>query len=632
MDRCFQRRMLLLLAFFATALSLLSLRLIYLQHIRKEYYAAFAKDSLHKTVTLHGRRGSITDRHGQLLACNEARFTFYADSIHLNDLEICAGGLKVAEGIAPRDLRRIYTQDEVREHYFSHVVQTLARPLGFHDWELARLLGQSGRSEIILRKEVTEEAAIRLEELMDEAAIKGIYGRRESRRFYPSPHRLVHVLGYTNRQDGGTEVGREGIEGAMEPFLRGEDGERTFEKDRLGREIPAYRGDVLPPKDGNDVQLTIDMHLQEIVESVLDERGSDPEEIYLPDLAAEKVSVILTNPMTGEILAMANRPDFDLNSRSGNTRNFAVADVYEPGSTFKIVSLGGAFDRGVVTPNTPIHCNYGHYQEAGVSLDDHHPYGELTVTQVMAKSSNIGAYKLARQLGKIGFHDYMKAYGFGEGTGLNLTAESSGVVHAPERWSAPSFSRMAMGYEVAVTPLQMVAALGVVANGGELLVPRIVRSVVDASGKPVLDTERTVVRRVISERAAAQVKQAMVAVTSEGGTGTKGCVEGYSVAAKTGTAQKYDPATGQYLSGRYVVSYMGFLPAEDPKLAAIVVVDDPKTDKVNLYGGTIAGPIFARIATRAMAAVDVTPEPRPAAFSGGATQLIPFAAPAAPVR
>ncbi|MDG2124339.1 MAG: penicillin-binding protein 2 [Verrucomicrobiales bacterium] len=583
------------------------MRLIYVQQIKHSYYAEIAQEAHVHRVPIEAQRGWILDRYGKALACNETRYTLFADGYHLVDPQICLNGLSRSMGVPARDLKGIYSGEELKSLYLGHVVKTMAEPLGLSVAELTEELGNQDKSEIVLEKGLSEEEINVLKAHMEEAGVRGIYTRKTVKRFYPRPDRLTHVIGFTDHEG----IGREGVEGEMEGVLGGKDGFRYIERDRRGREIAAYRGDVVPPVEGKNVRLTIDSKLQEIVEGVLEERGSDPEGIYAPLLGAEKISVVLMHPYSGEVLAVANRPHFDLETRQGSRRNYAVTDAYEPGSTFKIVTLGGVFDQGLVSVSTPVFCHFGRLLEDGMELKDHHPYGELSVMQVFAKSSNIGTYKLAKQLGREKFHAYMKAFGFGTATGIELNGESRGTVHDISYWSKPSFSRMAMGYEVAVTPLQMLAALGVVANGGEFVEPRVIAAVEGSDGAAEQSFGLRKARRVISRHAAAMVKRAMVAVTANGGTGTAAAIPGYTVAGKTGTAQKYDTEAKRYLQGRYVVSFMGFLPADRPELMGVVVVDDPQVDHVDRYGGTIAAPLFRRIAEQAMASLNVEPEYAP---------------------
>jgi cell division protein FtsI (penicillin-binding protein 3) len=336
------------------------------------------------------------------------------------------------------------------------------------------------------------------------------------------------------------------------------------------------------------------------------------------------VTVILMDPISGKILAMANRPDFNLETREGNRRNFAITDRYEPGSTFKVISLSACYDSGAVTAGDRIFCHNGAYEEGRgyKTLKDHHSYGYLSSGMVLAKSSNIGTYMMVKELGKHTFYTYIRDFGFGSPTGVALTGEVSGLVHKPNSrfWSKTSLSRVGIGYEVDVTPLQMLNALCAVANGGNLMQPKIIDKITDAHGEPTYEFKPHKIRRVISEETADQVRRAMLLVTGETGTGKLGVVEGYSTAGKTGTAFKpaKDRSKG-YIKGHYVVSFMGFLPAENPRLAGIVVVDDPTGEGVSRYGGTVAAPVFKEIATEAMKYMGIEPSvvPRRAVRSKG---------------
>jgi cell division protein FtsI/penicillin-binding protein 2 len=394
---------------------------------------------------------------------------------------------------------------------------------------------------------------------------------------------LGHVIGFVDRK----RVGIEGVEGALDSLLGGKNGYRDVSRDGRGDEILAFRGDVVEPRHGHSIRLTIDMRIQEITEDALD--------VVYADVTPRKAMAVVVRPETGEILAMANRPDFDRSVMKGNFRNHAVEALYEPGSTFKIVAIGGVLDRGLVSLSTRVFCHNGYLREPGLPspLKDHHPYGELTVATVISKSSNIGTYKLASQLGKDSLCDYIRAFGFGKKTNIELTGELAGTVHPADRWSATSLSRIGMGYEVAVTPVQMVMAMAAVANDGVLLRPRIVAAVHDAAGRDVTGFRPEVISRPISSEAARQLRKALAGVTEEGGTGRKASVEGWSVAGKTGTSKRYDEDKKGYVEGSYVTSFVGYAPRDHPELAVIVVVDDPQGEK--RYGGTVAAPVFAEI-------------------------------------
>jgi cell division protein FtsI/penicillin-binding protein 2 len=379
----------------------------------------------------------------------------------------------------------------------------------------------------------------------------------------------------------------------MQDFLKGTNGCRFLEEDQKGHELVQYRGLETPAKDGCDVRLTIDMQLQNIVESELDAACLE----FKPKMAA----AVMIRPQTGEILAMASRPTFDCNDPRSSTpdqqKNRPIVDMVEPGSTFKIVVTSAAVEEKVATPETKIYCENGAYAYAGHILHDAHPMGMLTLHQVLAHSSNIGAAKLAIQLGKDRFYQYIRRYGFGETTGIQLPGEISGLVNPPYRWSELDITRVPMGQSVAVTPLQLVTAMSAVANGGILMKPILISEIDDADGRPVVTYSPVQVRRVISIDTSRKIVSALKDVVSRDGTAKDAAVPGFAVAGKTGTAQKIDPRGG-YLEGRYVVSFVGFVPADDPKFSLLVVIDDPEMKEGKAFGGTVAAPVFARIAKR----------------------------------
>jgi cell division protein FtsI/penicillin-binding protein 2 len=348
------------------------------------------------------------------------------------------------------------------------------------------------------------------------------------------------------------------------------------------------------------VQLTVDIGLQAIVEEEMD--------ACLAEFKSERGAVVMMDPKTGEILAMASRPHFDLNRRekiAENGFNFAIQAIYEPGSTFKITSTSGVLNERLATPFTSVFCHNGNYVEGKIQVPDHHPYGNLTLEGVLIKSSNIGAYKFAKQLGPKRFYEYAHAYGFGQKTGILLNDESSGI--ARNTGNAVDFSRASYGYALNVTPLQMACAYSVIAGEGKLLKPKIVKSLVANDGTVVETFPAEVVREVITPATAKKMREALQKVTEPGGTATLAAVPGYKVAGKTGTAKRHNPNGRGYLANSYTVSFAGMLPAQDPAFVCIVVIDDPRTDKVSRYGGTIAAPAFGRIAARAAAYLNLPP-------------------------
>src|SRR2546423_9831975 len=410
-------------------------------------------------------------------------------------------------------------------------------------------------------------------------------------RYYPNVSMLCHVIGFTDFDH--REI--QGVEASMEEYLHGQDGYRFIEHNRAGQEIVLYRGQERAPRDGYQVHLTVDLNLQNIVENEIDAAMRE----YTP----QKATIILMRPQTGEILAMANRPHFDLNERSEakpeQMKNRAITDMMEPGSTFKIVSAASALNEHKVRPDTTIFCENGLWNFGGRPLHDHKAYGELSVQDILVKSSNIGAAKLAISVGEQKFYEYIRRFGFGDRTGIELPGEIPGVIRPPQSWSKISITRIPMGHEVGVTPLQMMVAMATIANGGKLVTPRIVKSVTAGDGKTITTFTPTILRQVISPETAAQVGNALRGVVSDRGTAAAAAVPGFTISGKTGTAQKVDPKGG-YEHGKYVVSFSGYLPSDHPEFVGIVVLDDAKTSKRELnYGGLVAGPIFSRFAEKA---------------------------------
>src|SRR5205085_4672940 len=359
-----------------------------------------------------------------------------------------------------------------------------------------------------------------------------------------------------------------GVEASMDEYLRGQDGYRYIEHNRAGQEIVLYRGQERASRDGYQVHLSIDLNLQNIVENEIDAAVRE----YSP----ERATIILMRPQTGEVLAMANRPNFDLNQRSTarpeQMKNRAVIDMMEPGSTFKIVTAAAALNEKKVRPDTTIYCEKGIWNYGGRTLHDHRPYGELSVQDILVKSSNIGAAKLGLSVGDQKFYEYIRRFGFGERTGVELPGEIPGLIRPPQNWSKISITRIPMGHEIGVTALQMTTAMATIANDGKLVMPRIVKSVTTSDGRTISTLSPVALRQVISPQTAHQIGNALRGVVSDRGTAAAAAVPGFTIAGKTGTAQKVDPKGG-YEHGKYVVSCSGFLPADHPEFVGFAVLD-----------------------------------------------------------
>lgn len=583
-------------------LSLLSGRLFYIEFMQGEALSAKARAHYEYKEVLPAERGRIFDRSGELLARNQTVFSLVVDSQHLRDLGLASIGLARSEQVSSHEIRKKYLPQEIISRYREYVAESFSPVLREPKQDLARKLREREVGPLVLAKGIEDDFAGFLETLIEDKSLAGIYLQKDQRRYYPSPLSLTQVIGFVD----GDGVGASGVEKTFDSEMTGKPGYRYCERDSRRREIHAYRGLQVDPQPGRDVYLTINMALQSILERELD--------AVIDAYRPEKVSAIWMDPRSGEILAMASRPHFDLTTREGIRgmepirRNIAITDLYQPGSTFKIVAYGGAFDRGLATPATEVDCHMGNYELEGFVLKDHHDYGRLTAEMAFAKSSNIGAYLLARPLNKHTFHHYMSEFGFGRLTGVELNAENDGRIFPVSRWTATSFSSQVMGYEVAVTPLQMAVAGSVIANHGLLKPPTILKGVKDSRRNARLVGGLSAPpRRVISEMAARQVRRCMVTAVGEHGTGTNAALPGYSVAGKTGTARKHVENVG-YVSGRYIASFLGFLPAENPELLGLIVIDDPRLEGMEVYGGSVAAPFFKAVAADAVKVLGIEPD------------------------
>jgi cell division protein FtsI/penicillin-binding protein 2 len=545
--------------------SAFSFRLVYLQIIKHAEYSELAAEKHGHKQTIHADRGAIFDANGEVLAHNVPGETVVVDNTLVNN----------AEALIPL------------------LADTLKLPVS----ELnEKVIGE--RRYVVLKRQVPKTLTTELKVKLREQNLKGMAFEPDSTRVYPNGSMLCHVIGFTDFDHKGIQ----GVELSMEQYLHGQDGFRFIERNRAGQELVPYRGQERAPRDGYRVNLTIDLNLQNIVENEIDAAVRE----YKP----EKATIILMRPDTGEVLAMANRPHYDLNQKADakpeQMKNRAIIDMMEPGSTFKIVTAAAALNEKKVKPDSYIHCENGVWNYGGRPLHDHHGYGSMSVQDILIKSSNIGAAKLAISIGEQKFYEYIRRFGFGERTGIELPGEIPGVIRSPQSWSKISITRIPMGHEVGVTPLQMTTAMAAIANGGKLITPRIVKSITTSDGKTIAEFTPNVLRQVITPQVAAQVSDALKDVVSEKGTAKLAAVPGFTICGKTGTAQKV-AAKGGYEAGKYVVSFSGYMPAEDPKIVALVVLDDAKTSSELNYGGTVAAPIFARVAEKAARYLDLEP-------------------------
>ena len=518
-----------------------------------------AERQYQRLVPLVSRRGTVFDRAGRELAVSLRVSSAFAQPSAITN---------------PRDTAR-----------------ALAPILGQPAKELQARLS-TDKTFVWLQRQLEPRQA----EAIGDLGLKGIGLVPESRRYYPRQDLAAHVLGMV----GLDERGLEGVEHLYDEVLGGKPQLVSAQQDALGRLV--FRQEEPEPKMPIfDVHLTIDEVLQYITERELARA--------VERSGAKAGTAVILDPGTGEILALANQPTFDPNhykrASSAAKRNRAATDYVEPGSIFKVILAAGALEEGIVAPTDLVYGENGSIEVSGVTIRDHGKYGWLTIRQVLAQSSNVGAIKLGQKLGKSLYYHYMSAFGFGSLTGVDLPGETPGLIRRPKGWSALSLPVLSLGQEVSVTAVQFAAAFGAVANGGSLLRPHVVRSLRTQDGGITRNVEPVVVRRVISEQTSRTLLEMLTSVVEEG-TGKEAAVPGYSVAGKTGTAQKVEPATGRYSHRKIVASFVGAIPAEAPRLVILVMIDEPETMR---WGGSIAAPTFREIARDAVKYLKVPPSP-----------------------
>ncbi len=578
---------------FAVAFTGLSTRLIYLAVNRHEHYATQAKDNYRKRITIPAQRGTIQDANGAMLATNEPLKNVIAD---------CS--LLIFEKKEGKETRHIDQREKV--------AAILAEPLGISEAELLSKLTPP-RRYAVLKKKITEDEADVIEAVLEKAEIKGVRYEQDFERIYPAHQLLSHVVGFygyeeeRNKEDivtGGKFRGIEGLERTMESWLAGQEGWRYSEKDGRGRELPSYRAEERDAHNGADVRLTIDLTLQQIVETALEEACNR--------LKPKHATVIMMRPETGEILAMANRPCYDPNepgkAQPEQRFNHAVAGIYEPGSTFKAITCAGSIDAGLATLSRVVFCDNGKALFGGKYLHDHHSYGDLTVAEIIEKSSNIGAAHLATQMGVEHFYKVIHDFGFGQMTGLPIPGESSGILHPPRSWTATSISHVAMGHEVAATPLQVITATCAIANGGNLMMPQLIKDIRDDKGESLAEFKPQIVRGgIIKPKTANDVTQALIRVTGKKGTAYRAHIPGFQIAGKTGTAQKIED--GHYSKLHHITTFVGYVPAHKPAFCMLVLFDQTRLGEHEDVGGITAAPVFKTIAEQSLAYMGYEPDP-----------------------
>jgi cell division protein FtsI (penicillin-binding protein 3) len=535
-------------------------RLVMVQIVDADEYVKLASDQRRREVIFPARRGTIFDRDGQPLAISVDLQTIWTDPTHVDDPDLEAQKLAPVLGIE---------------------AATLA----------AKLRGSSPDSQFeYLARQVEPRVAREVKDL----ELAGIYMTPEAKRFYPNDRLASHVLGFANLQG----VGAEGIEAQYDDILQGEPGRMILEQDPAGNPLPQAEFSYERPKAGRSLFLTIDKEIQYFTELALNRA--------VAAYGANSASAVIIRPRSGEILAMANVPDFDPNNygdfKPAQLRNRAITDTYEPGSIFKLVTGSGAMEDGVVNPKTTFVVPDALPYIDRVFHDSHaHATEEMSVTEILVDSSNVGTIKIGLELGAKRLDHWVREFGFGSPTGLDFPSEEDGLLRPLEDWYGTTIATIPMGQGINVTLLQMVAAYAALANDGMWVEPKLLSATMDYEGETD-SASRPAHRRIVSKDTARKMTEIFTQVVKRG-TGIEADIPGYAVAGKTGTAQKVDLETGEY-GDEYIASFAGYVPAKNPEIAMVISFDDPEA----IYGGATAAPVFAEIGEFALRRMGVPPQ------------------------
>src|SRR2546421_1584203 len=522
-------------------------RLVQLQIHQHDNLASRARNQQLSSIETAPTRGQVLDRQGRELARSLDTESFYSDPSEVKNIDETVRKIASVTGLDRADLIKRFNDAKDANKKFIWIVRRL-------EMERANKL--------------------------DALEIEGVYSRKEPKRYYPNDTLAAHVLGFVDTD----EIGLAGVEQSYNEKIRGAAGKVYLEVDRDRRAFESYE---VHPHPGQTVVLTIDQVIQYRTEQAL---SAAVERSH-----AKSGSAIVMDPRTGEILALANSPTFNPNDAGKvspeEKTNGAVQNIYEPGSTFKIVAFSAAIEKGLVKPDDKIDCQMGSITVAGRVIHDHKPFGVLTAAQALEQSSDVAAIKLGLLVGNDAMYDYMKRLGFGARTGIDLAGESPGILKPVSRWQPSSIGSLAMGQEVGVTPLQMASAYCALANGGTWVKPHVVKELRTPDGTPLYHAKIETSKALNTETTAA-LHNMFEGVTLHG-TAKKAQIEGYTAAGKTGTAQKVDPKTHTYSKTKFIGSFVGFAPVSNPAIVIIVVIDEPQG---SIYGGDVAAPVFREIA------------------------------------
>lgn len=537
-------RQIFVFLFFLLFLVLLLVRLFYLQALKHTFYYKIANEEHTFSEQLEPKRGAIYDRNMRVLAVNLNRESVYANPRQIKDVENTAKALALILDLDKKS-----------------VADKISKDKGF----------------VWIKRKLTTKEALQVRK----ANLPGVYFVEESKRFYPNLQLACHVLGSVDIDNKGLE----GLELLYDNYLKGEGGWLISTQDAKRNILKSYQEEFMLPKNGHSLVLTIDDVIQNIAERELFK--------MYDKYHAKGASIVVMDPKNGDILALANYPNFNLNSIGSRPqeaiRNRAINDFFEPGSVFKIVTASAALEENAVNFNDKFDCENGAWKIGKRVLHDHRPHGILTFREVIEKSSNIGTCKVASLLGPANMFKYIRLFGFYEKTGIDLPGEVVGMNRPISGWTPSSMYAIPMGQEVTSTAIQLARAMAVIADNGFLVKPRIIKQIIDEDGEVIKEFPPQVSRKVISPQTAAKMRGLLMGVV-ESGTGQKAKMEEFSAGGKTGTAQKVEGGT--YSHGRFVASFIGFAPVSKPVLAVAVCVDEPRPV---YFGGDVAAPVFKNV-------------------------------------
>lgn len=567
------KRFRLVTFFLSIAFAIIIGRAFYLQVITSEKWGQMAERQYHKTIRDESPRGTIFDQNHEPMALSIAVDMVYVEP-------------KQSTSFATEALEK-----EKRREAAAILATTLSLPMT----EMTKKL-HSDKNYLLIKRQISPEEGALLRKRIKEKRLPWIGIKQEYRRYYPNAEVGAQLLGFTGLE----HQGLEGLELKYNDLLLSKGkGLREGTKDNRGRVIGASRERGEENRPGSNLILTINQKVQFIAEKELAEG--------LRTSGSKAGCVIVLDPATGKILALANQPGFNPNAlaeyRPGDWRNRAIGDAFEPGSTQKIFTVAAALNEKVITPGQLIHCENGSYKVGGKVIRDHDPLGLITITEILKHSSNIGSAKIGKKLERELLYKYLSDFGFGTTTGIDLPGESRGRLHKPGKWYEIDLAAISFGQGLTVTPMQTAAAMAAIANHGVLMQPHVVERIIASDGSETIIAPKAL-RQVVTAETANIVRDMLMTVTEKGGTGTLAVVPGYRTAGKTGTAQKADAATKKYSIDKRVASFVGFIPAEKPKLVILALLDEPKGQ---VYGGLIAAPIFSRVASQTLQLLGVPP-------------------------